>query len=301
MTDHKKVLKNIESLENIIPNELFDFSEWDLKAIWNQIKITGASFKGVRFPTSDEHSEAWERFQNLVEQVKEKQSERNKDFERRAERSRELRNNLISRADRIVPVNEELFNFIMTVATGGAYLALKLTLDAIFGKFDDAKAELLRANADLKELWDEFSAQKSKLNREDKDAIFHSLKSAQDKLSDAWDSYKKERQAAYENYKVEKAEKQAKNSEKHEAWKRRTQENISKNERRLEKLNHVISHKRRHISSLNEKLYDASGNYRDRVNGWISEEETAILEIQEKIEQVRNYIAEDQERLNSSW
>jgi len=50
MSDYREVNKNISKLESMVP-VLFDFGKPDWKAIWNQIRITGQSFKGTRYPT----------------------------------------------------------------------------------------------------------------------------------------------------------------------------------------------------------------------------------------------------------
>lgn len=302
MAGFEEVITNIEQLERMIPSGFFASDDWDFKSIWSQIKTTGKSFKGCRFPSKEEHEAAWTRFQSLVDKVKEKQSERQEQFAERSSRSAEIRDRLIRSAENAVPYDSGLFEFVATVATGGLYLVGKLALDAIMGKYDEQKAELQSASSALKNAWNEFSSEKKNLLRDDKDLVFKALGTSQDQLNAAWEAYKTDRQRAYEEYQAERNEIRAEKQARHEAWKEKTRARISKNEDWLDNLRTRLDKQRDHLSDLHSKRADAwSDSFRYRVDGWIIEAESSILEIEEKIDRVRGFISEDQNKLNSSW
>lgn len=302
MADFEDVNSNIEQLDNMIPSGFLAGDDWDYKSIWSQIKTTGKSFKGCRFPSKEEHEAAWARFQSLVDKVKEKQSERQEKFADRASRSAEIRDRLIRNAENAVPNDSGLFEFVATVATGGLYLVGKMALDAIMGKYDEQKAELQSASSALKNVWNEFSSEKKYLLRDDKDLVFKALSTSQDQLNAAWEAYKTDRQRAYEKYQAERNEVRAEKQARHEAWKEKTRARISKNEDWLDNLQTRLDKQRDHLSDLHSKRADAwSDSFRDRVDGWIDEAESSIREIEEKVIRVRGFISEDQDKLNSSW
>jgi hypothetical protein len=97
MSDHEEVNRNIARLESMIPRFL-DLGKTDWKAIWSQIKLTSDSFKGARFPTREEHQNAWENFQLLISNVKAQQEKSQKDWEIKKDESERLRKIIVSQA-----------------------------------------------------------------------------------------------------------------------------------------------------------------------------------------------------------
>ena len=78
--EYKRVLEEIDKLQSIVPSILSSiFEKPDWKSVWEQIKIVSASFKGVKFLSHEEHEQAWERFQNIVNNVKQSQDEESLD------------------------------------------------------------------------------------------------------------------------------------------------------------------------------------------------------------------------------
>ena len=288
MTDYKNVLRQIDRLEAMIPSGRLPGTNWDFKALWQQIKTTGAGFKGVRFPTRQQHDESWSRFQDLVQRVKTEQGNRRSTFEKRRQASEELRERLI----RDVLPDSGLADLILTLATGGLNIVIEQTLDASLGPFDKRKEELLQANQALKNAWSDFRARKSELLKNDKNTVYHALKNQQDRLGDLWAEYKAERQKALEAFHQERCQR-------HEEWRERTLSNVRKNQERQSRLEGVLDHKRNHLDSLHDQLSDArSDDYRSRVKGWISEEQAAIENIERKIDQINGWVSEDLAKLN---
>ena len=285
-------MQHIDRLEAMIPRGLFAGDNWDFKGIWRQIRETGAAFKGVRFPTKDEHEQAWSRFQALVQEVRDKQNERRSKFDQRREASEKLRDSLIRRAENALP-DSGLGDVVLAIATGGLSVILEMTLDALLGPYDKRKQELLESSNALRAVWGDFSSRKSELLRDDKDTAFQALKNQQQKLDDLWAQYKAERQSALESYHRERRRR-------HEEWRERALANVRKNQERVSRLEGVLEHKRGHLDSLYDRLSDArSENYRERVAGWIAEEVSAISDIERKIGEIRDWISEDLAKLNS--
>ena len=275
----------------MIPSGLLPGANWDFKALWQQIRTTGAGFKGVRFPTRQQHDESWSRFQDLVQRVKTEQGERRSTFEKRRQASEELRERLIRDVENVLP-DSGLADVILTLATGGLNIVVEQTLDALLGPFDKRKEELLQASRALKNAWSDFGARKSELLKDDKNTVYHALKNQQDRLDDLWAQYKAERQKAWEAFHQE-------GRQRHEEWRERTLSNVQKNQERQSRLEGVLDHKRNHLVSLHYRLFDArSDDYRSRVEGWISEEQAAIEDIERKIDQIKGWVSEDLAKLN---
>lgn len=286
MSDYKEVNRNIAKLESMLPG-ILDFGKPDWKAIWQQIRGTGKSFKGVRFPSKDDHEAAWNRFQRLVDKVKAQQAEHQKEWEKKKEESARLRERIISQARAAQPVDSGLTDFILTLATGG----VTLLLDAIMGPFDKEKEQLKDCGRQLQKGWDMLRENKENMFGKDKGLAFEALNETKELLDRRWERYKAERQKAYEKYQREKAGKRR-------AWKEKVEANIRKLEERRDKLNAVLAHKERHLDELHDKLRDARGDdFRSVVSGWISEEEAGIGDVKEKLGKVEDWIYEDKEKL----
>lgn len=291
MKPHEEVLQHIDRLEAMIPSGLLAGDSWDFKALWRQIRETGAAFKGVRFPTKEEHERAWSRFQTLVHDIRAEQNERRSKFDQRREASEKLRDSLIRRAENALP-DSGLGDVVLAIATGGLSVVLEMTLDALLGPYDKRKQELLESSNFLRAVWGDFGSRKSELLRDDKNTVFQALKNQQQRLDDLWAQYKAERQSALDAYHREKRQR-------HEEWRERTLANVRKNQERVSRLEGVLEHKRGHLNSLYDRLSDArSGNYRERVAGWIAEEVSAINDIERKIDEIRGWISEDLGKLN---
>jgi chromosome segregation ATPase len=288
MSDHREVHKNISTLESMIPG-LLSFGKPDWKAIWDQIRITGQSFKGTRFPTREEHQKAWDKFQQLVSNVKARQEQDQKGWERKKDESERLRNMIVSHAKDAQPCASGLADILITIATGGVNLAL----DAIKGSFDEEKQMLQSCSQRLNEGWALLQNSKDKMLGRDKAIAFAALSEAKDALDSRWDRYKRERQRSWDNYQRERSEKHRNREQKIEA-------NISALEERRSRLNAALSNKERNLDKLQDMLSEArSDDFRSRVSGWISEEESSIIDIKEKLKKIEDWIYESRSDLRS--
>lgn len=66
----------IDQLIDLLKNEVGEIeplhTHW--KPLWDSIRTVGAAFKETRYPTRSEKDQAWQRFQGLVERVKQAQN-----------------------------------------------------------------------------------------------------------------------------------------------------------------------------------------------------------------------------------
>ncbi len=288
MSDYKEVNRNISKLESMVPG-LFDFGKPDWKAVWNQIRITGQGFKGSRFPTKEEHESAWNRFQNLVSEVKTQQAQNQKSWEKKKDESERLKDMIVSCARSARPYDSGLADVILTIATGGAISLL----NAIMGPFDEEKQMLVSCSERLQEGWTLLRDNKEKMLGKDKGIAFEALNETKEILDIRWDRYKRERQRAWDEYQRER-------SDRRHNWEQKIESNISALEDRREKLNGVLVHKERHLDELYDKLREAwSDDFRSRVSDWISEEESSISDIKEKLRNIEDWIYENKDKLRS--
>ena len=288
-----KIESLLDSLENLLYEAEKGQAKW--KEVWYKIKNIGKEFKVSSFPTRQERQNAWDRFQSIIAEVKERQEEAKKEFNRKLRDSEYHLDEINSYASRATPSSEGA-DFIMHLVTGGLTAYIKAGIDAILGSFDERKYELQKCNEAMKDGWSYFSANKSEMFGKHKREAFEALRNASDELNDAWDNWKVEKQNAFDRYHEERrAEKEAK----HEAWEDRMRANHSKLEDRLNRLESALDRRRSILSDLEEKRSSAwSDSFIDRVDGWISEEEDRISDIERKIDQVKDWISEIEEKLN---
>ena len=106
-------------------------------------------------------------------------------------------------------------------------------------------------------------------------------------------NYKRGRQKAFDDY-------QAERQRKHDKWVERIEANIEKLEARRERLTEIIAHKEGHLDELHDKLNDAwNDDYRDRVSGWIDEEEAKLDDLRSQLGDVENWLEEARNKLHS--
>jgi conjugal transfer/entry exclusion protein len=265
--------------------------------VWEEIRNTGQAFKESRFPSPEDRKAAWDRFQSIVARVKECQKRAQQEVSERISKSERHLERLRSYAFEATPSSGSA-DLILTIATGGLSLLVKLGIEAILGPFDERKLELERCSKALKEGWTYLSQNKAEMLGKHKKEAFDALSRAADSLGSAWDTWKTGRQEAIEHYRREKRAAWEARQAKREAWETRMRDNRAKLEERIDRLERVLEHRRSHLSELYDKRSSArSDSYRDRVDSWISEEEERIAEIVQKIDQVKGWIAEIDARL----
>jgi hypothetical protein len=277
----------IDSLEQVL--DLHDNGSTDWRPVWDIIKTIGAEFKGARYPTRDAQQAAWNRKQGLIEQVKKLQEA---DFAKRRqfnEQSAEHRDTIMRIADNAKSDNG-LGDVALFLVTGGLSHIGKQLLEAVFGETDEVKEELDRRSSYLKDAGSYFSQNKGEMKRSDKDTAYEHMNEIRDALNADWEEWKHAKSTAYEA-------RQEARVEKRERWEASQREFIEMLEAKNERLEEVLSHKREHLEKLQDMKSTARGDFEDRVDGWIDQDETAISEIEAKIESNEVKIREVREKL----
>ena len=287
--DSKDLDELIDDLADHIRDADRGKAKW--RDAWPQIKAISTGFKGVRYESRDDHQRAWERFQGLVNDVKRGQDEARRAFDERAANSRSHKNRILAYADAARP--SQLATTVFEIATGG--FIVRPILDAVLGGQSDPWLETLQqCSRSLKAGWQYLSENKCEIFRSDADEAVQALKESQAILHEEWAKYKGQRQAEYEARVARRREREHKHTE----FVERVRARIDNHESRIDRLKDVLSHKRSHLDGLYDKRAGArSDSFRDRVDGWIREEEQAISDIEHKIDRLRQWIAEERSRL----
>jgi len=158
-------------------------------------------------------------------------------------------------------------------------------------EIDETKEMLLHCSEKLREGWDLLSEHKVEMLGRHKKEAFDALSDAQTKLNAAWERWREAKDRAWEAFREQKREKR-------EAFEDRVRANIEKLQERLDKLSGVLHHKESHLDELRDKQASAwSDDFRDRVEGWIDEEESAIQDIRAKIDQIEEWLEEERSKL----
>jgi chromosome segregation ATPase len=292
----------IDSLNSLADAAEGNRDKW--KEVWSEIKTIGILFKETRFPTPKDRQDAWKQYQSIIARVKASRQNAQEAIEKRVNQSEHHLSQLRSYAWSATP-SPESADAIIAICTGGLSLLIEAGLQAILGPFDERKFELQRCSEALREGWAYLSKYKSEMLANHKKEGFDVLKSAEDSLNTAWDTWKSARQNALDQYHAEKREaweaRQAEKRErlaKREAWEEKVRENISNLQARLERLEDVLERRRSHLSELESNRNSAwSDSYRDRVEGWIDEERERIADIESKIDQIKGWIVEAEAKL----
>ena len=78
----------------------------------------------------------------------------------------------------------------------------------------------------------------------------------------------------------------------------RVRANLEKNHERHRKVAQALERSRVHAEELRDNIASAwNDEYSDRAQGWLSEEEDRIRDIEESLEQIEGWIREDEEKL----
>jgi len=223
-----------------------------------------------------------------VGSVKERQAEERKEWERKAESSTQLRNRILRQGEHGRPPNafeSGIADMILGPITALAELYVDLiTLGQLRVQIDEKKEELKHYSDELRKAWNLFNDNKDDMLGKDKQEVFKTLREIQDQLEAAWDEWKKS------------------NGRYHEAqqssFRERIHSSIEKLESRLENLYGILAKRESHLSKLEEKRDTAwNDDFRERVEGWIDEEESRIRDIKNQIDQVEGWRDEQRSKL----
>jgi hypothetical protein len=278
---------DLDALIDALEDSVSSHERGSWRPIWDGIRNITAQFKAVRYPTREDRQHAWDRFQALVAEVKDRQKTEKEEFESRSARSSELKEEILAAAREAVPISlfHEDVDDLLT-------LGLKSLTRAVLDIDTDERLETLKScSVRIKEAWALLENNKREMFGRDKSECFDALKDAQERLNEAWQQWKswqsEQRQRRMEHRKLKRME-----------FEERVRGRIAGLNERRHRLYGVLAHKESHLDELGEKLSTArSDEFRARVGEWIYEEREAISSIREKLEQIESWIDEEKEKL----
>lgn len=269
-----------------------DANRADWKGLWGRIKDASAAFKQVRYPSRDEQQRAWERFQGIVQEVKERQAvffEQKKATRSQSEQHLSRITSLAERSKR----DSGLGDLALLLATGGMSLAIQVGVDALLGKSDPEHQRLKERSSAMKAAWAYLSEHKAEMIVAHKNSAFALLQEIKESLDDDWQHWKDAKQQARGALDAQRQAKQ-------EAWQISQRSFILRLEEALDKLEAARERRQEHLEALIDRYRSArSDEYRNKVESWIDEERGRISDIEAKISDVRGKLSDARLRLNS--
>jgi len=297
--DYNELDNLISSLKDAVESTNPQKGYWN--ELWSLVKDINSGFKEARYPARDDRDKAWSRFQELVAKAKERgqdnkaRIEKNqREWERKQERSRSARENVVSRAERATPLSE----FERSIGDIILFPA-KLIADALsnlvginsLSALDETRQELLACNEALQDAWKAFNDNKKEMLPGDRNQAYESLQEARKQLDEAWRRLKDKNASLRE-------QRQREWEENHHSFVERVKANISKLEDKLAKAESALQNQEAHLEDLREK-YDTAWNdsYKERCSEWIDECENRIASIKEHIDRLEGWINEERNKL----
>jgi hypothetical protein len=268
------------------------------KECWSAVKEIGAAFKQTRYPSGAEKQAAWQRFQQIVNQMKQQAEEQRRQhqcqYEERTRRSAEARRRIIALGESALP-SHDAFSAFETIAAMPLMMITE-TLDALLDResFNRAKEELKRGSERLRRAFAELKEERG-LSREDRQAVWERLQEIQRQLNEAWAQNKEAGDRAYEQRQRKKEEARRRKAQ----WEQDQRAYVERLRQALCKQEDYLRAKERQMEDLSDKHGSArSDSFRERVEGWIEELREKIARVEESIRELERKIREAEDRLN---
>lgn len=285
----RRIESELDSLSSTVTTARSGRADW--KEIWAGFSRIRELMKTGPFSSRETREELWQRLNSLNDRAREYSDASKKEWESKARRSEEYKDAIIDRANSARPLSE-WENAIADLIIGPIKAVVDVvTLGLLSQQVDERKEELQACSRNMKAAWNLLEEHKEEMLGRDKHEAFQKLQDVQDTLNSAWAAWKQSNQQLYESkheaYKAHRA-----------AFEDRVNANIGKLEDRWDRLNDVLRHKESHVDELRDKRDSAwNDDFRDRVEGWIDEEEKAIDDIRRKIDQIESWIEEEKDKL----
>ena len=272
----------IDQLENAIPwmDESayigFEVERHDWRPVWGLCRGIQENFKGYKgYASVEEHQAAWDRFQRLR-----KKASRLADVEKAnfAAQSHELRVGIVSEA-RACYWSASADYFV------GAILG-----ETTVEEMKELQTRLSAAGRKLSE-------NKTRMTREDKEACFEAIKEARESHDLFWEKYKAYREHRRQEHEKRKAEFDRKRAE----WMNRVESNITRNIEKLSKANAALDRTQDRIREIESKIADTTSDKWQEIFGeWLEQAQEKERDIEESIERIESWIAEDRQKLREA-
>lgn len=288
--EYENLDKKIDQLESQFNSPWSGKRDW--KALWSTIKEISSDFRGVSYGTRDERNAARDRFQSIVQSIKESQAT---EFEQRNARVEQSAAHLsqIQYLANSAGADDALGELAVCVATLGMSLVAKAAIDALLGKSDEEFQRLQRRSEIMKSAWAYLSDHKTEMTGRDKATVYTLLEKTKAHLEgdkERWKTHRKEMIAE-----ARKEQREAKQQE----WRAGQRQFIERLEGAEYKLETALSSRQEHLAKLIGQYESAwSDTYRERVEGWIDEERSNISAIESKLDDVRAKLSEARLRLD---
>jgi len=275
------------------------------KEVWSLIKEISAGFKATRFATKQEREEAWNLFQELVQQAKirgevdrARIAEQEKNWDKRRRQSDQARSKILVKAHYTRPSTG-----IEQAIVGPILLPLQM-VDALLRKIlgledlDARKEELLSCSRSMREAWDAFTEHKADLLPGDKAQMYKTLSDAQARLDAAWADYKEGANRLWRLKQEAWELRQKQREEKHQLFVERVNANIQKLEGNLEKAKDALDRNETRLEKLRDDYDNAwSDGFKERCSEWIDQCEEKIANIQASIDRLEGWLNEERTKL----
>ena len=271
----------ISQLESAIPDvdegmSFFKTERNDWRPVWDICRDIQTEFNGFRgFKSREEHQAAWERFQTLRQ---------------RASRLADLEK------DRFANQSERLKIDILSDARNAYWSAsADFFVGAVLGH--TTIEELQGLQALLNSAGRKLSNNKHLMTREDKEACYAAMQDARashDRFFEKYKELKEERRRASQQKREEYERKRLE-------WIDRVQSNIRRNTDKLERAQGALERTRDRIQEIEDKLRDTtSSKWEGIFSDWLSEAQSKERDIEESIDRIREWIREDESKLNDA-
>lgn len=305
--------RKIESLDNSINGGFFgkDLGKEDFAELRQKMNEAFEIIKQHRWPSKEVKNTAWEKFNSLREQLKEKENNfygniREK-ITKRIDHSSELTDKILNTIDACDPDSplEGLLDLLGKLALYAIGIGFLFDFfDWLTGSKNDKPENPLRIKSQsLKDIRKFINDNKDDITREDKQKIFSRLDTVQSDLNRAWDDYKEQKESKKHEWERKQREFLAKLESrlanqiafknKLEGIEEKQQNFLDKLEKRLTNQQDYLKKQEDRLEDLEDKYNDAySDSFRDKVSGWIEEAKEKISEIENDIEQLEEKIRE---------
>lgn len=265
----------IDQLENSIPNVDegfhwgFDVERHDWRPVWALCREIQETFKGYRdFDTKEQRQEAWQRF-----------------------------NDLRQRASRLADIEKDKF------ASQSGRLKTEIVAEAratYWSKSTDFFIGAVLGHTDVEEMKDlqrrlndagrKLSENKARMTREDKELCFQAISDSRKSHDSFWEKYREIKQHRHDEFQRKRSE-----------WISGIRANISRNQEKLSNARDALSRTRQRIDELQDKLSETkSSKWEGLYSEWIAEARAKEASIEESIERLQSWIAEDEDKLDSA-
>lgn len=293
----------IESLQAAVHNENPEKGYW--RKLWSLVKEVRSGFKGTRFPSPEQNKAAWDKVNRLVseaearsEREKEERIQRERAWEARQERSMRVVNSVNSQIGQTAPISglEHMIGSVILAPI----MMIESMLRTILGleQLDEMHEDLKNCSYHMKQAWQVFNDNKRAMLPGDKNQVYQDLVSAQERLNQAWESWKRAKNDFHERSRAEYEQRQRNKAEKHREFVRRVEANIENLEEKISKAEYALQHQRNHLENLRDQYSSAwNDSFKDRCSDWIDEAETRISDIEGSIDRMRGWIENERDKL----